>query len=117
MASDAAALAVKLLPLVEYRSVLSDHIGGMALLAARVVIFGVIQRPKPMLVSAMSAFDGIDRTTISAMAGRTPKFFERMQCKKFLVRMAAERSVGALCHSQVRFRQSDLRWHVLGIRA
>src|SRR3984957_17801828 len=117
MATDTAALAVKLLSLVKYRSVLGDHIGGMALLAARVVIFGIVERPKPMLVTAMPPLYGIDCATVSSMTGRTPEFFKRMQCQKFLIGMAGKRSVSTLCHSQVRFRQSDLRRDVLGISA
>src|SRR6202021_3271056 len=44
MATDAAALAVKLLSLIEYRGVIGNHIGGAALLAARIAIFGRVAR-------------------------------------------------------------------------
>src|SRR5580704_4088341 len=87
VASDAAALAIKLFPLVEHSRMLGDHVRGMALLATRVVIFGVIQRPEPMLVASMPAPDRVNCTAVPAVARRTTEFLKRMQGKEFLVRM------------------------------
>ena len=78
MAPDTTTLAIELLSVVEDRRVLGDHVSGMALLASRLIIFRVIQRPEPMRVAAVSALDGIDRAAVSAVARRTTELLQRM---------------------------------------
>ncbi len=85
---------------------------GMALLAAGVVIFGIVERIEPVLVATVPALDGIDGTAIAAMAGRAAEFFERMPFQKLQVGMAGVGRVFAFREAEVGFSERDLRRNV-----
>ena len=78
MAADAALLTIELLAFVEDGRVFGDHVQGMALLAAGVVIFGIVEWIEPVFVAAVPALDGIYGAAIAAVAGRAAEFFQRM---------------------------------------
>ena len=112
MAADAALLAVELFAFVQDGRVLGDHVRGVALLAAGVVIFGIVERPEPVRIAAMTAIHGVDGAAIATVAGRAAKFFERMPVNEFEVGMAGERSVIAFGHAEIGFGERELRRNV-----
>ena len=101
VAADAALFAVELLGVVQHRSMLGDHVRGVALLAAGVVIFRIVERPEPVLVAAVRLFDRVERAAIAAVAGRAAKFFERMELQQVRIGMAGERRVLALGQAEI----------------
>src|SRR5690348_3725848 len=105
VAADASAAAEELLGFVERGSVLRPSVGGMALLAAGIVIFGIVERPEPVFIAAVCFFHADERAAIASVAGRAAEFIQRMPGEKILVRMAGERRVVALLQSEVGFRE------------
>ncbi len=105
MAADAALRSEELLALIQNRSMLGDHVSRMALLAAGLKIFSIVERPEPVLVAAVPSAHGIDRAAVAAMAGGASKFLEGMPFQQINIRMARERSVCALGHPQIGLRQ------------
>ena len=89
------------LRLVQDRRVLGDHVRGVALLAAGVEIFRIIERPEPVLVAAVAFLDRIQRAAISAVARRAAKFFQRMKLHQVRIGMAGERRVVALRQAKI----------------
>src|SRR5271154_6273671 len=112
VAADAAFLAIELLAFVEDGRVLGDHVQRMALLAAGVVIFGIVERIEPVLVATVAAFDGIDGASIAAVAGRAAEFFEGMRFQKRQVGMAGVGRLIGFLEAQVFFSERDLRRNV-----
>ena len=117
VAADAALLTIKLLAFVEDRRVLGDHVRGVALLAAGVVIFGIVERVEPVLVAAVPALDGIYGASIATVARRAAKFFERMILQELQVGMAGIGCVFAFREAEVGFGERDLRRNVTSFRA
>ena len=115
VAADAALLAVELLAFVQDGSVLGDHVRGVALLAAGVVIFGIVERPEPVRIAAVSAIHGVDGAAIAAVARRAAKFFERMPVDELEVGMAGERGVIAFGHAEVGLGERELRRNVFRV--
>src|SRR5580692_7725177 len=103
VAADAALLTVKLLAFVEDGRVLGDHVQGMALLAAGIVIFGIVERIEPVLIATMPALNGIYSAAVAAVARRAAKFLQRVRFQKQQVRMAGEGRVFALGEAEVGF--------------
>ena len=93
MTADAAFFAEELLADVEHGGVLGDCVRGMALLAAGVIIRGVIQRPEPMFIATVGALDRIECAAVAAVARRAAEFFLRMELQKIGIGMAGERRV------------------------
>ena len=116
VAADAALLAVELLAFVQHWGVFGDHVRGVALLATGVVIFGIVEGPEPMRVSAMTTIHRVDGAAIATVAGRAAKFFERMPVDKLEVGMAGEGGIFAFGHAEVGFGQRNLRRHVISGR-
>ena len=78
-----------------------DHVGGVALLAAGVEIFGVVERPEPVLVAAVGLFDRVEGAAVAAVAGRAAEFFQRMDLQQLRVGMGGEGRILAVGHAQV----------------
>ena len=55
VAADAALLAIELFAFVQRVGMLGDHVGRVALLAARVEIRRIVERPEPVLVAAVAS--------------------------------------------------------------
>ena len=101
VAADAALFAVDLLGGVEHRRMLGDGIGGVALLAAGVVVLRIVERPEPVLVAAVRLFHGVERAAVAAVAGRAAEFFVRVELQQVGIGMAGEGSVVALGQAQI----------------
>ena len=117
MAADAALGAEKLLAFIQHRRVLGDHVSRMALLAAGFIILGIVERPEPVFVAAMSFLDRINGAAVAAVAGRASEFLQRMPFQEIEIGMAGERSVFALGHAEISLCERDLRRHIARIGA
>src|SRR5580692_6461683 len=89
----------------------------MALLAAGVVILGIVKWIEPMFVAAVPAFDRVDGAAIATVAGRAAKFFQRMPFQKRQVGVAGVGRVFAFRQAEVGCSERDLRRHVASFGA
>src|SRR5208282_888895 len=111
VATDAAALAVELFAFVQRVGVLGDHVGRVALLAARVEIRAIVKRPEPVFVPPVPARDGIEGASIAAVARRATELLKRVNLQKVGIGMAGVRRIVALRHAEIGFGYRQAHWN------
>src|SRR5579859_7403385 len=89
----------------------------MALLAARIVVFRIIERPEPVLITPVSCLDAVERAAVSTVARRAAEFVERVPLEELLVRMTGERSVFTFLPAEIGLGQRQRRGNVVRVHA
>ncbi len=91
VAADTALLAVEFLAAIERGRHISDHVAGVALLAARFHIFFVEKRPEPVFVATVALHDAGSGAAIAAVAGRAAEAVRIVDLQQFRRGMGGER--------------------------